>query len=153
MTAPDAIDRVGRREFGEIYGGLACVHDCASIEIYLTKPSFFAEAAFVAESHGLPVRFRTVPQSLDSLEALQNRLGEAMPRLRLRGVLIASSWTVVRTGRLSVEVVHLKAGDEQTIASVIGSRLFDVHDTPGLQVATVRTASGSSVQESAEPAR
>ena len=134
MTAPGKVESIGRSSYNDIYGGLR-VQDrgaASSLEVYLVEPSSRAEADLASAAKPLPVVFRKAVQSQASLAALNARLGGAMPPLSKEGVQVADSWASMQTGRLHVDVVHLKAGDREKIATAIHSQLFDLSDTPKL---------------------
>ncbi len=134
MTAPGKVEAIGRSRYSGIYGGLR-VQDhgaASSLEVYLVEPSSSAEAGLTSAAAPLPVVFRKAALSEQSLYALETRMDDALPLLQREGVLIASSAPHMQTGQLDVTVVHLEAGDRETIARAIHSELFSLSNTPAL---------------------
>jgi hypothetical protein len=134
MSAPGKVESMGRSRYKDIYGGLR-VHDrgaASSLDIYLVEPSSSAEADLTSAARPLPVVFHKAALSEESLNALETSLDNALVHLRKEGVLIASSGPQTQTGRLDVEVLHLKAGDREKIATAMHSDRFDVSDVPEL---------------------
>jgi hypothetical protein len=90
---------------------------------------------FAAAAAPLPIAFRKASLSQESLYALETRLDDATLLLRKEGVLIATSMPQMETGRLRVQVLHLKAGDREKIATSIHSDLLDLSNTSELATA------------------
>lgn len=134
MTSPGKVSSLGRSRYNDIYGGLR-VHDrgaASTLDVYLVEFSSSAQSDLGSAAKPLPVVFLKAAQSQASLEALNARLGGARSLLSKAGVEVGDSWTQGPPGRLYVDVVHLKAGDREKIATAIHSDAFELASIPGL---------------------